>query len=260
MSAIETRVINLARRADRLDAIGKKLDDLGIAWHRQEAVDAREYSAETLQKWVPGTSRAYPMTHVERACARSHILAWRAFLNGTGNALCVLEDDVDFGTDLAALLANDEWLTPEHGLIKLDANSTRMRKSLVSRSNLDNPLEEHELYRLFSRRLGGGGYVAHRETIMRLANAYQRPSAPIDHCLFNPPYSSHFVTPGVHIIEPTLVFHDHTGSDMEAARQDNLREGPTALVKFYREVVGAKAAFGRVAAIIGKGARFKTFK
>ena len=260
MSAIETRVINLARRADRLDAIGKKLDDLGIAWHRQEAVDAREYSAETLQKWVPGTSRAYPMTHVERACARSHILAWRAFLNGTGNALCVLEDDVDFGPDLAALLANDEWLTPEHGLIKLDANSTRMRKSLVSRSNLDNPLEEHELYRLFSRRLGGGGYVAHRETIMRLANAYQRPSAPIDHCLFNPPYSSHFETPGVHIIEPTLVFHDHTGSDMEAARQDNLREGPTALVKFYRELVGAKAAFGRIAAIIGKGARFKTFE
>jgi len=259
MGAIECRVINLQRRSDRLGDIGTRLDAAGIAWVRHLATDAAEHDPDSLAARIPGRSWAYPLSHVERACAASHLAAWAAFLAGPAQVLCVLEDDVRFSSDLGTLLADEGWIGPAHGVVKLDANSAKPRRALVSPAQVALPLARHDLWRLWSRRLGGGGYIAHRDVVARLADLHARPELPIDHCLFNPPYAPHFRAPGVHIIEPPLVFHDHAGSDMQGARRDQTRRAGWLAHKFAREVVGIKAIPRRAWAMVTKGARFQEF-
>ena len=256
---IECRVINLARRTDRLADIGARLDAAEIAWQRTEATDAAAIAQATLAAQLPGASRAYPMAHVERACASSHLASWDAFLATDAQALCVLEDDVQFDAALADFLRDANWVTPAHGVIKLDANSTKPRRSLVSPGAVSLPAQNFTPFRIWSRRLGGGAYLAHRTVIERMATDYRHANAPIDHCLFNPPYSTLFKEPGIHIVEPPLVFHGHDGSDMQATRQAVKSTKGWWRQKLARELVGLGAIPLRLWAMARYGAKFETF-
>jgi glycosyl transferase family 25 len=257
MSPIETRVINLKRRTDRKADICKRLKDAGISWQWHVATDALSIDPKDLRQNIGSQSRAYPFTHVEMACAQSHLNCWKNFLAGDGTALCVLEDDVHFSDDLPALLASSLWVTAAHGLIKLDVNSPKLRKILVSDSDLVTPAAHVKVLRLWSRRLGAGGYIAHRDIIAQLLSQFERPGIAIDHCLFNPPYAPHFKGFGVHILEPAPIFHDHSGSDIQDSRATQKKSGDWRWIKLARSIENTMAIPDRLRAMIVKKARFR---
>ncbi|SDE38748.1 glycosyltransferase family 25 protein [Limimaricola pyoseonensis] len=253
---VETRVISLLRRPDRRQVMQAKLESAGIAWEWFDAVDAASAEPAQLSRHFPRMSRSYPCAPAEMACAISHRLCWEEFLSGSGQALCVLEDDVEFEPELAGLLADDGWVTPAAGLVKLDRNAPRAKKMLVSDSALPQPLPGRRLVRLWSRALGGGGYVAHRDTVARMAANFDGFAAPIDHHLFNPAFAPHFRAPGVHRLTPAVIFHHHAGSDIEPSRQSQREATDWNRVRLAREALSMRAIPGRLAAL-WRGARFE---
>jgi glycosyl transferase family 25 len=248
MTAVETIVINLQRRPDRREDIGGRLSRSGITHGFLAAVDARTTPAEVLARTFPRPARSYPPLAGEMACALSHRAAWDQFLSGSARALCVLEDDVRFGPSLAGLLADDRWITPELGIAKLDLNAHRQSAILASPAGTALPVTGLTVWRLWSRRLGGGGYIAHRDVISRLRARLEMMSAPMDHHLFNPAHAPLWSSPGVHVILPAPVWHDHTGSDLAALRKDQQTGWGWAGIKIARELENARAIPSRVLA------------
>lgn len=252
--AVSTHVVNLVRREDRRVRMEARLARHGIAARFFPAVDAAATEDGALRAAFPPASRAWPMLPGEMACALSHRGVWETFLAGDAPALCVLEDDVVFGASLAALLADAAWVTPAHGVIKLDLNTRRARRVLVTPSAL--PVPRGSLWRLWSRRLGGGGYIAHRDVVARLRDARPRVAVPVDHLLFNPVHAPLFADPGVHVILPAPVFHDHAGSDLAEARQARLARPDAPRIRLAREIENLSAVPGRIAAYL-RGARYR---
>jgi glycosyl transferase family 25 len=251
---VATHIVSLERRTDRRARMQARLDRYGIAARFFPAIDAATTDAAVLAAGLPPACRAWPMLPGEMACALSHRGVWDLFLAGDAHALCVLEDDVVFGDALAALLADARWVTPGHGVVKLDLNSRRGRRVLVTPSRLAVP--RGELWRLWSRRLGGGGYIAHRDVVARLRDARSRVAVPVDHLLFNPVHAPLFADPGVHVILPAPVFHDHTGSDLAEARQARLARPDAPRIRLAREFENLSAVPGRIAAYLC-GARYR---
>lgn len=255
--AVSTHVINLVRREDRRTRMADRLARHGIAAAFFPAVDAAATDPALLAASFPPPCRAWPMLPGEMACALSHRQVWERFLDGEEPVLCVLEDDVAFGDALAALLADSEWVTPAHGVVKLDLNSRRGRRVLVTPGRLAVP--RGEVWRLWSRRLGGGGYLAHREVVARLVAARPRAAVPVDHLLFNPVHAPLFGDPGVHVILPAPVFHDHEGSDLASARAARMARPDAPRIRLAREIENLSAIPGRVAAWL-RGARYRPFE
>jgi glycosyl transferase family 25 len=254
---VATHIVSLERRTDRRSRMQARLDRHGIAARFFPAIDAATTDAAVLAAGLPPACRAWPMLPGEMACALSHRGVWDHFLAGDASALCVLEDDVVFGEALAALLADARWVTPGHGIVKLDLNSQRGRQVLVTPSRLAVP--RGELWRLWSRRLGGGGYIAHREIVARLVAARPRAAVPVDHLLFNPVHAPLFGDPGVHVILPAPVFHDHEGSDLASARAARMARPDAPRIRLAREIENLSAFQGRVAAWL-RGARYRPFE
>jgi glycosyl transferase family 25 len=211
MTAVDCIVINLVRRADRRADIGGRLTGAGIAHRFLPAIDATTTPTDVLSRDFPRPVRSYPPLAGEMACALSHRAAWDAFLAGPGRSLCVLEDDVHFGMGLAGLLADDGWVTPAMGIVKLDLNAHRQSSILASPVDTVLPVNGLTLWRLWSRRLGGGGYIAHRDVVQRLRAALSTMAAPMDHHLFNPAHAPLWSDLGVHVVLPAPVWHDHAG-------------------------------------------------
>jgi glycosyl transferase family 25 len=91
-------VINLARRAERMATMARRLDALGVKFERIEAVDGarlsdgeRRKAANRFRWWCAKGS--LPRAG-EIGCALSHRETWRKFLELDEPCACVLEDDV----------------------------------------------------------------------------------------------------------------------------------------------------------------------
>ena len=69
-------VINLERRTDRMEILGKQLDELGIKYERFSAVDGKALGIDPI---IAGT--------------QSHVAVWKKYL---GQKVLVLEDDAGF--------------------------------------------------------------------------------------------------------------------------------------------------------------------
>jgi glycosyl transferase family 25 len=258
MTAVDCIVINLVRRPDRRADIGGRLTQAGIAHDFLPAVDAAATPIDVLSRDFPRPVRSYPPLAGEMACALSHRAAWDQFLAGSAKALCVLEDDVHFGQALSGLLADDRWILPATGIIKLDLNAHRRSQILASPSDTVLPVAGLTLWRLWSRRLGGGGYIAHRDVVVRLRRALGTMSAPMDHHLFNPAHAPLWSDPGVQVVLPAPVWHDHSGSDLASLRIGQQRGWGWAAIKLARELENARAIPGRIAARL-RGARPVSF-
>lgn len=248
MTAVDCIVINLVRRADRRADIGGRLARAGISHRFLPAIDATTTPTDTLSRDFPHPVRSYPPLAGEMACALSHRAAWDMFLQGSARALCVLEDDVHFDKALAGLLADDAWVSPSGGIVKLDLNAHRRSPILASPVDAPLPVDGLSLWRLWSRRLGGGGYIAHRDVVQRLRAALNTMAAPMDHHLFNPAHAPLWSDPGVRVILPAPVWHDHTGSDLAPLRKGQQTGWGWAGIKLARELENARAIPGRVMA------------
>lgn len=86
-------VINLDRRADRLERIRSQLGLLPMEWRRIRAIDGLRLKPSEVSHLNSLSVR--PLGRGELGCALSHIKAWRRAMNDRHNgATWILEDDV----------------------------------------------------------------------------------------------------------------------------------------------------------------------
>ena len=102
-------VINLDRSEERLENIRSQLKSQDIEPIRVQAVDAQDLDPLALKEVfdTQRASRSYfvPMHAGEIACFLSHARAWKTFLEGSTESLCViLEDDAYVSDDFQTLL------------------------------------------------------------------------------------------------------------------------------------------------------------
>ena len=191
-------VINLDRRADRLQRINAHLADRGVTFHRQAACDAHMVPEHNIAKIVRPTGPLGPIGLGDRACTVSHTWAWAAFLDtGMSHAL-FLEDDIYLAHDLAPTLATTAWIPPETHAVKLEKYNEGASRLLLAAAIGKTPMGR-ALHPLRSRHVGGGAYILSRrgaEVALRHKGRYR---VPVDHFLFN-----NTVSPIHTLLNPTI--------------------------------------------------------
>lgn len=165
-------VINLDRSADRLATVAAEFARIGIEFERVAGVDAAA--------GVP--IAAPPLTPAEVCCFLSHRLCWEAIANGPDRYGAIFEDDVVFGHDAGAVLADDGWIPMDADVVKLETFFNRVR--LGGRHFSVAGGRSARL--LLGQHLGACGYVVSKEAARRLVKSTERPRAAVDVALFSP--------------------------------------------------------------------------
>ncbi len=117
-------VINLDRNPERMEAIGSRLDSLGIAYERVRAVDGAALSEEERRRAVRGLrwlcANGERVRPPQIGCALSHKAAYEKMLAEGEPVCCVLEDDAAFGSAAARVLGEVErFLDPDRAQVVL---------------------------------------------------------------------------------------------------------------------------------------------
>jgi glycosyl transferase family 25 len=127
-------LINLSRAGNRLVAMQKKFDDLGLSFERIEAVDGRAMSKEQKHAFAIVRPRANGWLPGAIGCFRSHYLAWTAIAKGDAEFGVVFEDDVHISSKLPDLLANIGQYLNDFDVVRLEASCVvEWRKYLACR-------------------------------------------------------------------------------------------------------------------------------
>ena len=181
---MQTFLINLARRPDRLAKMSEQLKRLNISYQVVSAVDARNMPDDVADRNFASDGPLGPLPKGDKCCTLSHMRAWSMFLS-TGDAFgLILEDDVALDDDAGTLLAGEDWIPRGVGLLKLERFGPENQRVL-----LDAMVEVghgRQIGRLRSRHTGAAAYILSRETAAMLLAWPERWSLPVDHMLFNP--------------------------------------------------------------------------
>jgi glycosyl transferase, family 25 len=174
--------INLDRSVARRAHMEKNAAAAGVDMTRLPAVDGLTLSAAEFDRVHPPQPHLRRMTRSEVACFLSHRKAWEQICQGAADYGAVFEDDIDFGTNLQAVLSDTAWIRPDMDLIKLD-KATRKHVEFGEKITIEQGLD---VKRLLSLHVGCGGYVISKAFARELLAASETFHVPIDHFLFNP--------------------------------------------------------------------------
>ena len=170
-------VVNLDRRADRLQDITKVFKQDKLNFIRVPAVDGKEYSTK-LKKWE------YSMTPPEVGCFYSHMHCYKLIAEGEDAFGVIFEDDVILSKNAAYYLTNCTWIPAGADIIKIETTSENKK---VKISNiLELPHGDVGIGKLESTHLGTGGYVISRKAAKLILKRLSQPEMPIDNYLFMP--------------------------------------------------------------------------
>lgn len=186
---MRTYLINLARRPDRLAAMERQAETLGVNLERVEAVDARAAAAADLDRWF---ARGGPLGEIpagDKACLLSHRLAWQQFLATPDRHAVFLEDDVRLSPGARALLADDGWVPDDAAVVKLEHYGPSGQRVLLR--DIRAAWDGFQLGRMLSRHTGAAAYILSRQAAELLLRQ-TRFDLPVDHLLFNPNNSALF--------------------------------------------------------------------
>ena len=235
-------LINLDRRPDRLAAMDAQARKAGLSFSRIAAVDAQSPASQApAQRWFAASGPLGPLPVGDRCCTLSHRLAWETLVASGEPWAAVLEDDVRLAPAAAALLADDVWIPPDVGLVKLEHFGPRSQKVLIRE---ERPLPANlaqgslTLARLASRHTGAAAYLLSRHAAQLLL-AVERFDLPVDHLLFNPNNSPVFTGLKPWQVLPAVARQEEfigVKSDIETTRR-RLRAFSPSYVK--RELVRA---------------------
>jgi len=181
---LRTYLVNLERRRDRLAAMQRQLDSLGIPFTHFPATDANKLEPACIKEAFPPG----PLGQLSRgdiACTLSHVRLLDTFLRSKDEVAVVLEDDIVLSPDAARWICHDDWLPSDFSVIKLERFGPQNQKLVVGKGwSLG---EGRELAPLLSKHGGSAAYIIARKAAERfLETASDRLSLPIDHLLFNP--------------------------------------------------------------------------
>ncbi len=182
-------VINLARRPDRMTAMAKQLERLGLAFERFDAVDAKTCDPARLNAPFAAHGAMAELTPGDKACTTSHMVLWKRIAAGDDSHAVILEDDVLLSDAATPFLKNADWIPKEAGLIKIERFGDKDQLTLIGHGTA---VLGREVVPLLSRHPGSGGYIISREKAALLAAMTEKIAVPIDQLLFNPIYSPLF--------------------------------------------------------------------
>lgn len=158
-------LINLDRSPERLTAMARRLDDLGIPWQRVRAVDGETFGPPP---WPGYDERSYrrfvgKFPHAnELGCYLSHLAALQKFL-ADGQAFgLILEDDAEFADDLATVLPELLRRAEHWDVLKLSGIHHGMPATTLQLSG------RHRLVAYLQRQTGAAAYLVQP----RAAHAY----------------------------------------------------------------------------------------
>ena len=183
--SISVWVINLKKRPDRLENIGKKLNELGVLWERIDAIDGR-ICDDDLLNLSKKKGKIGNMSKSTRGCTASHFKCWEAILSSKSDYGIVLEDDVDLSNDFKELISNTEWIPRNAKLIKLEKFAANRHSKLLLGPKISSTFNgTRSLRKMYSRHCGAGAYLFSKEGVKIALSWNKRLTVPIDHHLFN---------------------------------------------------------------------------
>lgn len=181
---MQTLLINLQRRPDRLDNMASQLNALGIPFQRVDAIDARSTSDEELAAQFNDSGPLGVIPQGDKCCTLSHVRAWQTFVESGHSHGLFLEDDVAIDANAAHLLRQTDWIPSNVDLLKLERFGPASQLVLVDESV--KVVGGHKIRRLRSRHTGAAAYVMSRRAALNALNQKGPWPLPVDHLLFNP--------------------------------------------------------------------------
>jgi glycosyl transferase family 25 len=177
-------VINMARASDRMAHMRNQLDNLGVAFKRIEAVDAKSMSNEQIAQFRAS------LVDVERhstwspggiGCFLSHKKTWAEIAAGDKEYAAVFEDDVHLSNRIAPLLRDSGWVPRPADIVRFETTLQSMKLEQVPIARLD----QTEIFKVHSGAWGAAGYVIRRDIAAWLACSPQRIAGQADWFLFH---------------------------------------------------------------------------
>jgi glycosyl transferase family 25 len=218
MTSMRTYLINLKRRPDRLVAMARQADQLGLALDRVEAVDAKSAEPGAVDRWFAASGPLGEIPNGDKACLLSHRLAWESFLATTDRHAAFLEDDVRLSPAAPRLLADDGWIPADAAVVKLEHYGPTGQRVLLR--GLRPAQAGFQLGRMLSRHTGAAAYILSRPAAELLLRQ-TRFDLPVDHLLFNPNNSRLFAGLAPWQLLPAIARQEEfvgEKSDIEATR------------------------------------------
>lgn len=186
-------VINLDRSKDRLDAITRKLDALGIDFQRVPAVDGSKISEEQKKELL------YPIDHFETkvrftreltngeiGCFLSHRECWKRLLDSDEKWALIMEDDIQISKRAAEYMKTDAWIPQEVEVCQFSALDDEIKGRITNRPivKIDGFLRLVEP--LYPTPLGMQCYCISRVAAEEALKTSVKLAAPVDDFLFSP--------------------------------------------------------------------------
>ena len=229
---VERYVVSLARQPERRQAMANRLAAAGVSAGYFDAVDGRaEVNRGRLASLVDHGPWGAFAAH-DKACTLSHLAVLGAFVKTNAAFALIMEDDAVIGQDLGDWLADMSWWPSGGDVVRLERWCDD-RLYLVM-----GPPKAHlgrEVHPLLSRHSGTAGYLVSRAGALKILAA-PRPTAPIDHHLFNPGISQLARDLNTFQVVPALVTQAPAAPAVPTAETE---DGPAATRParpFWREV------------------------
>lgn len=181
---MQTFLINLARRPDRLENMTAQLAGFQIPFQIVSAIDARNMPDEVADRNFAPDGPLGPLPKGDKCCTLSHMRAWSMFLSTGDSHGLILEDDVAFDSDAGPLLCDASWIPPSVDLLKIERFGPENQRVLLD--ELVDAGNGRHIGRLRSRHTGAAAYILSRRTAQTLLSWPELWSLPVDHMLFNP--------------------------------------------------------------------------
>lgn len=238
---MQTYVINLDRRPDRLHAMAAQLEALAIPFKQIEALDAQTATPENIECGFAANGPLGILSKGDKACGQSHRRALRAFLDSSEPRALIFEDDIALDKSAAELLRDDAWIPSGVDVVKLEHFGPDSQYVLIAEAIDVAP--QRKIARLRSRHVGAGAYILSRRAADVLLHAVPAWPLPVDHMLFNPNISPLFDSLRPYQMLPTVArqssslggLSDIAGGRI-AQRNLNLRHLKRELVRAYNDL------------------------
>jgi glycosyl transferase, family 25 len=181
---MQSFLINLARRPDRLRKMTEQLAAMEIGVQPVAAVDARNMPDVVTDRNFAAEGPLGPIPKGDKCCTLSHMRAWSMFLSTGDSHGLILEDDVALDARAAAMLRDAAWIPHRVGLLKIEHYGPDSQRVLLD--EVVDVGHGRQIGRMRSRHTGAAAYILSRETAALLLTWPERWTLPVDHMLFNP--------------------------------------------------------------------------